>query len=170
MGFAPAQIVLFRHAEKPGTADLDEAGGDPHLSTRGYCRAAAIGVNLAASEPKPDLVIATQVSTNSSRPIETVTPLAQKLGLNIHSKYSDKQYAELAQELLSDPKYAGKHIAVCWHHGKIPELAQALGVTPPWQKWPAEVFDRFWVIRPDAKGQPVLTNLPQQLLYLDSAG
>ena len=34
---------------------------------------------------------------------------------------------QLAAELLTNPRYASKTVLVCWHHGKIPRLAKALG-------------------------------------------
>ncbi len=56
---------------------------------------------------------------------------------------------------------------ICWHHSKIPDLAQALGVasSPP---WPVTVFDRVWEIDYSG-GSTQLQDHPQQLLYGDSA-
>jgi len=88
-------------------------------------------------------LFATAVSAHSHRSIETLTPLAQKLGLPIFQDYADDDYARLAQQLETDPKYAGKTVVICWHHGKIPELAQALHVPPPVTPWPSQTFDRL---------------------------
>jgi len=55
---------------------------------------------------------------------------------------------------------------ICWHHGKIPDLAKALGVKRP-PKWDGKVFDRVWQIT-YPKGKASLEDLPQMLLYGDS--
>jgi hypothetical protein len=95
---------------------------------------------------------ATQLSKNSNRPVETLTPTGQALGLKIHAKYSDKDYAKLATDVLQG--HAGEVVLICWHHGKIPDLALALGV-PQQQisqalkggsKWPGTVFDWIWSV------------------------
>jgi hypothetical protein len=57
-------------------------------------------------------------------------------------------------------------VLICWHHGKIPDLAKALGVFNP-PKWDGKVFDRVWQIT-YTKGKASLADLPQMLLYGDS--
>jgi hypothetical protein len=48
--------------------------------------------------------------------------------------------------VLTDPKYDGKVVLIAWHHGKIPELARALGAKDVPDKWDPAVFDRVWEI------------------------
>jgi hypothetical protein len=72
---APQQIVILRHAEKP------DHRGDKALSTKGFTRAAAIAVYLPAAFGVPDFIVATMESVDSNRPVLTVTPLAQRLGI-----------------------------------------------------------------------------------------
>jgi hypothetical protein len=52
---------------------------------------------------------------------------------------ADQDYGFLANELLSDAKYAEKAVVVCWHHGNIPSLMHALGAKDgdypdPWNR------------------------------------
>jgi len=163
---APATILLIRHAEKL-------TDGRPDLSAAGFERAGLIprlfgGMGAAAPHnlPRPDFLFATHVSKNSNRPVETITPLSQALGLPISHEIADKDFATLATELLSG-KYAGKVVLVAWHHGSLPGFAKALGVTPPYDPWPETQFDRVWRI--DYKdGKAVLTDLPQGLMAGDS--
>jgi broad specificity phosphatase PhoE len=162
MSFMPAKIVILRHGEK-----TDDAG-DVNLSVRGYSRAGALAPALPAAFGKPDFLFATQASADSNRPVETITPLAQSLSLTIDSKHADKDYGKVAEDLLSNSKYQDKFVVICWHHGKIPDLASALGVTPPQNPWPGEVFDRYWVLNRSGEIASV-ENQPQQLLYGDSA-
>jgi hypothetical protein len=75
-----------------------------------------------------------------------VEPFAKAAKLPIDRRFGNKQPADLAAELRAN--YQGKVILVCWHHGQIPALLRALGVTPetfvPNGKWPRDVYD--WVI------------------------
>ena len=164
----PKQVFIIRHGEKPGDPAVDNVADGPNLSTKGYERAAALAVYVPATFPKPDFLLAASQSKNSNRPVETITPLAQALGLEINSKHADADYATVAGDILTHPKYAGKEVFVCWHHGNIPKLAKALGVSNPVNPWPGNVFDRVWKVD-YSKGQPAFENLPQMLLYGDSS-
>jgi phosphohistidine phosphatase SixA len=170
MSLNPSKIVILRHGEKPGDPASDEKDGDIHLSVRGQCRAAALAPALPSIFGKPDFILATQESKGSNRPIETITPLAKSLGVDIDSKHADDDYAKVADEVLNHPKYTGKLVVICWHHGKIPDLVKAMGVIPPVSPWPPTVFDRYWVIAADANGKPQAQNQSQRLLFGDDPG
>jgi len=163
----PAHILIIRHAEKPATESVD-------LSPRGKERARALRNLFKKSEtrpkklPTPDFVFATKDSAKSKRPGETVAPLAKKLELTVNAAYANEDYARLAKELLSDSKYAGRTVLVCWHHGTIPELAKKLGAADAPAHWKDAVFDRVWRIDYDEEGKARFRNLPQQLLAGDS--
>lgn len=159
----PATILLIRHAEKP------ESGID--LASAGFARAKMLpelfgGTAFPHTLPRPDFLFATHVSKNSNRPVETITPLSEALGLPISHEIADKDYAVLVTELMSG-KYAGRVVLVAWHHGSIPGLARALGAAPPYDPWPETQFDRVWRIDYKA-GKAVLTDLPQGLMAGDS--
>jgi broad specificity phosphatase PhoE len=157
----PAIVMIIRHAEKP-------ADKDPNLSPRGYQRADALATVIPAHFPKPDFLIATKRSSHSDRPLETITPLAKAMHLEIDQKFKDDDFADLAQSVLTDPKYAGKTVLIAWHHGKIPDLAHALGAKDAPGKWPGEaVFDRVWKITYD-KGVAKWEDLPERALPGDS--
>jgi len=61
--------------------------------------------------PVPQHLRATQTSKNSNRPIETLTPTAQALGLEIHAKHADKDFLEVANEILR--KHVGEVVLIC---------------------------------------------------------
>src|SRR5262249_45772269 len=100
----PKAILVIRHAEKPD----DE--NDTHLSEAGKKRAAALAGLFKKSPdrpdpfPTPDFIFATEASKRSDRPVETVTPLAKSLMLEVHHKYANDEHEKLAAKLLSDPK------------------------------------------------------------------
>ena len=164
----PAQILIIRHGEKPGDPCDDSKADDIGLSTRGYERAAALAFNIPVTFGKIDYLFATKNSTHSHRPVETITPLHKALKLKINHDFNDDDFKGIADHILGNPKYSGARILICWHHGKIPQLAAALLVADPPSPWPDEVFDRVWIIDYEAGGSGVLRNVPQKLLYGDS--
>lgn len=192
----PSQVLIIRHGEKLGSADHDSDGG-PNLSIRGSARAAALPslfvpetpqkdcallaaagsvtgtygqVSIEGNAPrfvKPAFVFATKASHHSNRPVETVSPLIAAFSLPLDDSHSDDDYGKVADDILTHSKYAGAIVLGCWHHGNIQPLAEALHVSNP-PPWPGTVFDRVWQLVYSG-GRPSLANLPQQLLYGDSA-
>jgi hypothetical protein len=160
----PATIFIIRHAEKPPE-------GDPTLSAEGSARAQLLLKTFIPSDgrpalPTPQFIFAAAPSIHSNRSALTVIPLADALHLEINQDFKDHRYADLAAELLSG-KYAGKVVLVSWHHGKIPELAAALGATPPYNTWPEDQFDRIWRID-YVNGKAMLRDLPYAVMPGDS--
>jgi hypothetical protein len=191
----PSEIFIIRHGEKLGDPKKEDDGGR-HLSVQGSARAAdlpslfapPLGLFSCGLRPKadefhghyhhvpikskparfatPDFIFATARSKHSKRPMETVTPLATALDVPINDGFDDTEIKKLANAILTELAFAGKIVLVCWHHGKIPDIAKALGVKRP-PKWDAKVFDRVWQIT-YPKGKASLLDLPQMLLYGDS--
>jgi hypothetical protein len=161
----PKTILVIRHAEKPARG-LD-------LSPQGFERAEALPALFQKSDsrpepfPTPDFIFAAESSDESKRPVETVQPLAKKLGLSIDDKVKDKHFVKVTDKLLNDKKYDGKTVLVCWHHGEIPNLLVALGVTPKPDDVPPNVFNQVWVVTFDAAGKAKLEQRPQLLLPSD---
>ncbi|MEO6609016.1 MAG: histidine phosphatase family protein [Aestuariivirga sp.] len=126
-------LLIMRHAEK--SPDLN----DPHLTAAGAERATSLAAYIPAQFGKPDFIFVTANSIHSSRPFETVFPLSQAIGVPIDQSYADQDYGALALTLRQSEKYRNKVILVCWHHGNIPSLINAMGALPgsysdPWPK------------------------------------
>ncbi len=121
MADTPKFLLVMRHAEK--SADPY----DPDLTEAGKARAKALADYIPNEFGAPDFIFAAAISKHSARPYETVKPLSRKTGVAIDATIADQEYGVLASELLSHVEYAGKCIVVCWHHGNIPSLMQALG-------------------------------------------
>jgi hypothetical protein len=160
----PATILIIRHAEKleNGEKDLSPIGIQranliPHLF---------LPPGVRRDLPTPQVLFATHESAHSDRPLQTIKPVATALKLPVNHVFRNEEYADLAQELLSG-QYAGKVVLIVWHHGEIPQLAAALGATPPYDPWPAEQYDRIWRIDYN-HGKATLKDLPQSLLPGDS--
>lgn len=162
-GQPPATILIIRHAEKLTDGQID-------LSPTGFKRASILPQLFAPGArpdlPTPQVLFATHLSKHSNRPVETITPLSESLHLPIDSTILNDDYAALASTLLSG-KYAGKVVLVAWHHGNIPQLATALGATPPYTPWPDTQFDRIWRID-YINGKATLKDLPEHLMPGDS--
>jgi hypothetical protein len=172
MNAATMQVIIIRHGEKPGNPATDNDADGIDLSTKGYERAGALAPYIPDTFGAPDFLFAAQASKHSNRPVETITPLSVRLGIEIDCKHADDEYQKLADDILGNAKYAGKRILICWHHGKIPELTAALGGVPPFSPWPGYIFDRVWKIEYPAAGRTVtnlsVQNIPQMLLFGDS--
>jgi phosphohistidine phosphatase SixA len=152
----PAVVMLMRHGEDIGEKSF-------HLNKQGAQRAQALPKLFGTRLPKPDVIIATHATKGSNRPIETVEPLSKALNIPIDNRYRDDDYAALASSLLTDERYAGKVVLVCWHHGKMDNLAKALGVKSA-PRWPEAQFDRVWMVDFKKSGRARLEEVHQQLL------
>jgi phosphohistidine phosphatase SixA len=151
----PKQILVMRHAEKP------DDPRDPDLSDRGKIRAAKLADYVPTNLGVPDSLLASALSKHSARPIETITPLSEKIGVTIDSTIADRDYPLLAEEILNDAKYEGKLVLVCWHHENIPALALALGASEaniP-NPWNPDVFNLILSLRYDGGAIPVVTQI-----------
>ena len=170
-------ILIVRHCEKPATTDLLSASGEARaLAYSGYFQHYALepeGLPLKWTH-----LFAAANSVTSRRPFLTLEPLSKAIGLEIDASRGDKDSEEFAQDLLHDPKFDGGNILICWRHGGILKLTEALGVkahelpsSANWpSEWPACVFG--WVLQLcfDEHGYliPAQTRcLNQQLMFGD---
>jgi hypothetical protein len=133
---ANATILLVRHGEKPGDPCAKDKKGDVDLSDVGQQRAqlyvqyfetyvATTVDNSESAAIKLNDLFAAANSGSSHRPVETLTPLANATGLPFTTDIPDDSYPQLVSEL-EDPAYDQANIVVCWHHGKILDLAGQL--------------------------------------------
>jgi hypothetical protein len=65
------------------------------------------------------------------------------LNLHLIDRFADKDadIEKMVQAVLNEPAFEGEVVLICWHHGKIPAIAKALGVRKP-PKWDGKIFDR----------------------------
>lgn len=183
------KIMLIRHAEQPFTLDLSspqinylpfygvtiQGMLDPDsLIPQGWQRAGALvdffaPPSLGSSDSpivSPDFLFASQAKSSSMRPIETITPLSQQLGIPIQCPYGKDEWERMAAKAMQ----LNGPVLICWPHTEIPCIAnQILGntVTAP-QSWPAHRFDLVWVFDWDSdSGAYSFTQVPQNLLAGD---
>jgi broad specificity phosphatase PhoE len=154
----PRQILLMRHAEKP---DDDT---DPGLSPAGKQRASRLATYIPQSFGSIGFLFASAPSKHSIRPIATMTPLSEAIDVPIGENIADQDYPVLAREVLTDPKYAAATVLICWHHGHLPDFAEALGASPSQVggRWDPLVFNLIWRLDyPPGSTTPTLTPITE---------
>ena len=182
------KIMIIRHAEKPTTTPPPPTNGvtitgapdKDSLIVRGWQRAGALVVlfdpargPLQSSElATPQFIYATSTSdAEGNRPEETITPLANKLGLVPNESFSNSQEQEAAASAIS----CSGVVLICWPHVKIPKLASYIPLSskntnPIPSSWPGDRFDVVFVFDLDtSSGGYIFNQVPELLLYQDSA-
>lgn len=138
----PKHVMIIRHGEltPQSEAVVDFTGwhlkpmkltNSQPLNVRGWQRAYALapfftmqpeilkfGKIVALYAPYPN------ADYNSVRPIQTVTPLSEKMKKKINIKYNIDQGALLVDEIMNNKKYDNKTVLVAYEHMHIPRLAQ----------------------------------------------
>lgn len=160
----PKHVILIRHGEK--------IPGENHLDLKGFERAAALAYYFSGTplynQPPITHVFATALSNadSSLRPIQTCTPTANHYRLPLNIGFQVNQTQEIAKELLTNPKYENATVLICWSHGHIRPIVQALGAPDPGH-WNKNIYDQVYVITFDEKGNPSLEKILQKLMYGD---
>lgn len=177
------KIMLIRHAEKPGDpppphgVDPDGEKDKESLIVLGWQRAGALAPFFApAVGPLQSPLLATPAhlyasdpgnGSKSQRPEQTITPLAQRLGVQVDLEFGEGEETALAAAITA----LDGVVLVAWQHQAIPAIANAIvgdDTTVP-QKWPGDRFDVVWVFDLDAStGSYAFSQVPQRLLAGDS--
>jgi hypothetical protein len=169
-------IMLIRHAEKPlhpsdSPRGVDPDGReDPHsLTVTGWIRAGALVELFAPSRGdslaelrRPDTIYASaHAGGHSKRSMQTVAPLAARLGLEVVKRYAVGDESHLVKEISTRPGAT----LVAWHHESLHRIGHHLGEvhpSPP-DYWPPDRFDLIWTFTPDGRGWR-FAQIPQLLL------
>lgn len=178
----PTKIMLVRHAEKPSKDGVpfgvtrDGVKSTESLEVRGWERAGALANLLAPADghfqhtslAKPQFLFTSRPlkRKGSRRPIETITPLSEKLVLVINAEFARGDYEEMVDQVFSCKGV----VLICWQREYIPEIAAyILGnqkAAP--QAWPEDRFDLVWVFDLDRRTRKYnFKQVPQMLLAGD---
>lgn len=166
----PRSIMLIRHAEKPTTTlkgvKADGTRNPGSLVPRGWQRAGALSCFF--STPPSSLAIPTAIYTvqpksfgGSSRPSETVSALAAKLGIK-PSLLGVDAIDDLVDKVLSETG----DVLICWEHKRIPIITAAILQVNNVPKWSGKRFDLVWTLRRSGRAYQ-LKIVPQMLLHGD---
>jgi hypothetical protein len=174
------KIMIIRHAEKPADSgapfgvDINGNQNPESLIPLGWQRAGALTVFFAPTDGKlqnpgiavPQYLYASGVGkhSNSLRPQETITPLSEKLGTEINSRYKKEDEADMIKDAIG----CNGIVLIAWQHQDIPGIANLIlgnSTTAP-QTWPGDRFDVVWVFDLQ-KGAYTFSQIPQRLLAGD---
>lgn len=92
----------------------------------------------------PKLTNPPQTDGARSRPLETITPLAADLGLTPNTSISRDDASGAAAAALAFP--GPGNVLICWEHGQLGLIAQALGVPTSEALYPDDRFDLIWTV------------------------
>src|SRR5262245_13841779 len=149
------KIMLLRHAEKPakdgapyGVTERGKRSSES-LEIRGWQRAGALmnlfvpshGEHNHASLVTPQFLYASKPlrRRGSRRPMETLIPLAEKLGTTINTGFARFECKAMIEKVMSQKGAA----LICWQREYIPTIAQLIlgeKMTAP-SIWPEDCFD-----------------------------
>ena len=173
-------VMIIRHGEKPDGSDegVDAQGrtDDSSLTAVGWERAHRL-VDLfdpPQSAPRAGLGRPTAIyaagSTDQAegqRTRETVSPLAEALGIPVDTDFGRSDEKKLAKEV------AGRSgsTLISWQHGGIPAIVDAFPhVSPdPPADWPDDRFDVVWTLTRTTGGWH-FAQLPERILPQDQTG
>jgi hypothetical protein len=191
MSYSATKVMLIRHAEKPIRADttsqpptpayngIDDFGNPDKdsLIPRGWQRAGAL-ISLFTSSsgplPEPQFLFAPNMygKGTSKRPYETITPLAERLGLVINGAQDPKSPGQYSKDdytlMLASATVCSGVVLISWEHGEIPNVANWLLKSGTAPKWPGDRFDMVRVFDLTPAGDSyALNQVPQLLLATD---
>lgn len=116
-------VNLIRHGEKAGAADPNG------LSARGYQRAACLADHFGNRSTYQISHLFAYTDKKSHRSVDTITPLAHSLNLDIDTRVKRDDISGLVAYIASLP--AESVALICWEHKVLSEQAEALGVHSP---------------------------------------
>lgn len=165
-----AVILIIRHAEKPASGYGLSADGEARAKV--YVNYFKNFTNPTDGQPlKFSYIFAAADSKESHRPRLTIEPTGKALGIAVDTRFKDKDFQALADEIRSKPH--GQAILIAWHHGEIPALLRAFGTDPetviPKAKWPEDVFGWVIELRYDAEGRLIETKRINEKLLPDDS-
>ena len=175
-----SKIMIIRHAEKaePGDGepgvDRDGKNDDESLIAAG-CRRAQALVNFfanpsAAHIARPDYLFAANPNGDSKRPLETVTPLGERLWppRGLSPRFDATHDQDDLKGLVAAVTAKDGAVLICWEHKHIPGIVSCLPNAPETpEKWPGDRFDVVWVFDA-ANGGWLFSQVPQNLLPGDA--
>lgn len=130
-------FILVRHAEK-----VADGSKDPELSEQGQARAQRLA-SMLKRQP-----IAAIYSTNFKRTMNTVKPLAEKLGQNIlpYEAFKDEEIVKMVNQ------HIGKTIVVVGHSNNIPWIANTLLGTKEFGDYDEGYYENVLIVNVIEKG------------------
>jgi broad specificity phosphatase PhoE len=141
----PRLILLVRHCEKPA-----QSLGEPGLSALGKQHAIKLATTIPKMYGVPDVVFAAASDAESTRCVDSATPIVDLLRIPFHSGIPAGDVTRLVSAIENLP--VGDFVLVVWRHEQLPAISAALGFPPPFKKWPQEDYSTQWALKRDGSG------------------
>eukprot|EP00833_Pecoramyces_ruminatium_P017678 jgi/Orpsp1_1/1191710/evm.model.d7180000087974.1 len=132
-------IMIIRHGEK---IDDEHTDLSPTGQARAYCLVDLFGANGTYATPQKIFAQNPTEKKQSTRPRDTVVPLAESLGMEVDLSYTSGQIKKLTSDILSSTEEV---TLISWNNDKIPEIAEKFGIVNP-PEWKSKTFDDIWMI------------------------
>ncbi|KAF8577368.1 hypothetical protein K439DRAFT_560742 [Ramaria rubella] len=135
-------VYLIRHGEKP--ADGGQ-GLDPQGEERAQC---LTGVFSPSSPFDIGYILAEMPQSNGdrTRPLMTVTPLAEELGLTVDTSCDRNDSDCVADAVVAFAKNNTSNILICWEHGEIKDIMKSMNVKKP-PSYPSDAFNLIFTVQ-----------------------
>lgn len=162
----PKKVIIIRHAEKI------QKGLD--LNLQGYERASALPYYFSGTPLYNDLPISHVFATSLDEPkplrrtSQTCRPTADHLNLPLNTQFKNTETNEIAEEILKNPKYNNSTVLICWSHGHIAPIVQALGGEDPGH-WSHNTYDQVYMLTFEGSSKPKFQKILQKLMFGDRA-
>ncbi|HUX79714.1 MAG TPA: histidine phosphatase family protein [Alphaproteobacteria bacterium] len=164
----PKNVIIIRHADRVIPNGVC-------LSLQGLERAAALAYYFSETpryNTPPITHIFAAYSNQPPQPYvrckQTCEPTANHLKLPVDLDFNRYQVAEVAKEILTNPKYDNATILMCWEHKHIAPLVVALGGKEP-DFLPENIFDQVYMLSFEKDNKPKFQQFLQELLFGDRA-
>jgi broad specificity phosphatase PhoE len=138
--FANAKlIIIIRHGEKLNdmVTDLSDVG-----KARAECLVEIFGNNGVYATPQKIYAQCPTENKQSTRPKDTVTPLANSLGLQVDLTFTSGKFKKLVKDIQNSPEEV---VLISWSNDKIDNIAKEFDINSV-PKWDGSVFDDVWMI------------------------
>lgn len=161
----PKHVIIIRHADRVLPNGVC-------LSLLGLQRAASLAYYFTDSARFKDMPIGHVFAAYSPEPTpyvrcrQTCFPTANKLALPMNTSFNQDQVKEVTQEILTNPKYNGETVLMCWEHHHISLLVKMLGGDDP-GSWGEDIFDQVYILTFDVGKKPKIEKVLQKLMYGD---
>jgi len=132
-------VMIIRHGEKLNdkVTNLSEKG-----QARASCLVDVFGSNGVYATPQKIFAQSPSEKKQSTRPRDTVIPLAKSLGLEVDLSYTSGKVKNLVSDIVSSPEDV---FLISWSNDKISEIANSFNINQA-PKWDGDNFDDIWVI------------------------
>lgn len=156
-------IMIIRHGEKVNDKETDLSAKG---KARAYCLSEAFGTNGKFTTPLKIYAQSPSEKKQSTRPRDTVQPLADALGIEVDLSYTSGQVKKLAKDVEGSNDEV---VLISWSNDNIPDIAEKFGITSP-PDWDSDTFDEIWMLSDGTTPYYKNNGLAKRLTYAGTDG